>query len=272
MSLPSLPGVRYVKQGQVAWVTLDRPKKLNAMDLAMHESLKYVWDDFASDDSLRVAVLQGAGGKAFSVGQDLQELTVRVANGESSSSFGSEGRAGYPRLTERFELTKPVIASVDGYAYGGGFELALACDIIVATEQSSFALPEAKLGLIAGAGGVFRLLRQLPGKAALGYLLTGRQMSASRAFDFGLVNEVVENGQLDASVLTWVEQILQCAPHSIQAIKQISQQSSHLSLQQAFNEQYSCEKQRMQSYDCIEGPTAFNEKRPPVWGKNWNET
>src|SRR3569833_1092324 len=153
--------VRYEKRGQVAYVTLDRPEVLNAMNLAMHEALAEIWDDFERDDSLRVGVLTGAGPRSFSVGQDLKELAERArAGGSTHSSFGSRGKPGWPRLTERFERSKPLLARVNGYAYGGGFELALACDLIVAARHAAFALPEPKLGLIAGAGGVFRLSRQ----------------------------------------------------------------------------------------------------------------
>lgn len=123
---------------------LNRPEVLNAMDLLMHEELAAVWDDFERDDDLWVAVLSGAGEKSFSVGQDLKELAGRVEEGTAgTSTFGSRGKPGWPRLTERFDLAKPVVAKVQGYAMGGGFELALACDVIVASENATFALPEA---------------------------------------------------------------------------------------------------------------------------------
>lgn len=129
-----------------------------------------MWDDFERDDDVWVAVLTGCGDRSFSVGQDLKELVARTESGAPATSFGSRGRPGWPRLTERFALTKPVVARVNGFALGGGFELALACDIIVAAAHATFALPEARLGLMAGAGGVFRLTRQMPFKSAMGYL------------------------------------------------------------------------------------------------------
>src|SRR4029077_14404557 len=119
-----------------------------------------------------------------------KELSKRIRDGVPPSSFGSRGAPGWPRLTERFSMSKPLIARVNGYALGGGFELALACDIIVAADHATFALPEAGLGLIAGAGGVFRLTRQIPFKIAMGYLMTGRRMSAARGLELGLINEV----------------------------------------------------------------------------------
>jgi dehydration protein DpgD len=191
ITTPFTETVRYEKHSGIAYITLNRPAVLNALNLQMHHELGEVWDDFERDDGLSVAVLTGAGEKAFSVGQDLKELDARLQSGEPPSSFGSQGKPGAPRLTERFELTKPVIARVNGYALGGGFELALACDVIVASVQTTFGLPEARLGLIAGAGGVFRLTRQIPLRVAIGHLITGRRLSASRAYELGLVNEVV---------------------------------------------------------------------------------
>lgn len=258
--------VRYEKAGHVATVTLDRPAVLNAMDLRTHAELADVWDDFAADDELWVAVLTGAGDRAFSVGQDLKELAARERAGAAApSSFGSRGRAGFPRLTERFDLAKPVVAKVRGYALGGGFELALACDILIAAEDATFALPEARLGLIPGAGGVFRLSRQLPWKTAMGHLLTGRPLSASRAYELGLVNEVAPAGELDARVAGWVADLVACAPLSVRAIKEAATVASGLPLAEAFAARYPHEERRMHSRDAVEGPRAFAEKRPPRW-------
>ena len=244
-------------------MTLNRPEVLNAMDLRMHAELAEVWDDFEADDDLWVAVLSGAGSRAFCVGQDLKEVAARGQG--APSTFGSRGKPGWPRLTERFELTKPIVAKVRGYALGGGFELALACDIIVASADATFALPECRLGLIPGAGGVFRLTRQLPSKTAMGYLLTGRSMTAQRAFELGLVNEVVATEGLDDCVAGWVADIAACAPLSVRAIKEAAAKSATLPLEEAFAARYPAEDRRMHSADAIEGPRAFAEKRPPRW-------
>jgi crotonobetainyl-CoA hydratase/dehydration protein DpgD len=258
--------VRYEKRDRVATITLDRPAVLNAMDLATHAELAGIWDDFERDDDLWVAVLTGAGDRSFSVGQDLTELVARTEAGQAGpSTFGSRGKPGWPRLTERFDLAKPVIARVNGYAYGGGFELALACDVVVAAEHASFALPEAKLGLIAGAGGVFRLTRQAPFRAALGHLITGRPMTAARAYELGLVNEVVPAADLDEAVDGWVRDILRCAPLAVRAIKEAATKSAQLPLPQAFATRYVWEELRMHSEDAEEGPRAFTEKREPRW-------
>ncbi len=262
----ALSRVTYRKGGHTARIILNRPAKLNAMDLRMHAELAEVWDDFERDDEMRVGVLEGAGDRAFCVGQDLGELAERIRDGKAPvTSFGSHGRPGWPRLTERFTLTKPVIAKVGGLALGGGFELALACDIIVASTDAQFALPEARLGLIAGAGGVFRLARQLPRKTAMGLLMTGRRISAERACALGLINEAVPRAELEECVLGWVEDLLRCAPLSIRAIKQVVAESEHLPLAEAFSSTYAWEEARKHSADAVEGPLAFVERRAPRW-------
>ncbi|MFI2651959.1 MULTISPECIES: enoyl-CoA-hydratase DpgD [Micromonospora] len=259
------PRVRYDKADHVARVTLDRPEVLNAMDLRMHAELAEVWDDVEADDDVRVVVLTGAGDRAFSVGQDLRERARLDADGVPPSSFGSRGQPGWPRLTERFDLSKPVLARVDGYALGGGFELALACDLIVASDRAVFALPEPRLGLVPGAGGAFRLSRQVPLKAAMGYLLTGRRMDADTAYALGLVNEVVPAGELDRCVAGWVADLLACAPLALRAIKQAVLGSLDRPLPEAFAGRYGWEERRRASRDAVEGPRAFAEKRAPVW-------
>jgi dehydration protein DpgD len=258
-----LKHVVYEKRGNVAYITLNRPRVLNAMDLLMHEELCRVWNDFEADEQLRVGVLTGAGDRAFSVGQDLKELVARTQAGTPPSSFGSRGRPGWPRLTERHALLKPIIARVNGYAFGGGFELALACDIIIAAPHASFALPEAKLGLIPGAGGLFRLTRQIPQRIAMGHLMTGRAMDAPRAYELGLINDI--SPDLDNAVGQWVCDILACAPLAVRAIKQVAHASAHLPLDQAFTASYDAEEVRRRSSDALEGPLAFAEKRLPVW-------
>lgn len=258
--------VIYEKAGPVARVRLNRPALLNAMNAAMHEQLASIWDDFEADDTLRVAVISGEGERAFSVGQDLKEAAVKLGSGEwTPSSIGSRGRPGWPRLTERFELTKPIIAQVHGYALGGGFELALACDIIIAGQSAIFGLPEARLGLIPGAGGMFRLVRQMPSKIAMGHLLTGNQISVEAAFRYGLVNEVAQDKDLEPVVAKWIDAILRCSPLSLRAIKEASTSSAHRSLPEAFSTRYFWEEQRARSADAREGATAFAERRTPIW-------
>jgi dehydration protein DpgD len=258
------PRVRFEKRAHVAYLTLDRPEVLNAMDLRMHEELGIIWDEIEADDDVRVVVLTGAG-RAFSAGQDLRERAELNQLGAQPTTFGSRHQPGYPRLTERFRFSKPVVARVNGYALGGGFELALACDIIVAADKAVFALPEVLLGLVPGAGGAFRLPRQLPLKAAMGYLLTGRQMTARVALHFGLVNDVVPADLLDQCVAGWVDDLLRGAPLAIRAIKEAVLSSADMSMEQAFATRFEWEQRRMYSRDAVEGPRAFAENRDPVW-------
>ncbi|MGW6119055.1 enoyl-CoA-hydratase DpgD [Nocardia sp. NPDC055165] len=258
--------VEYRKHGHLATVELNRPRVLNAMNRAMHAELAEIWDDIEADDDIWAVVLSGAGRRAFSVGQDLTELAERIGDGAPTrSSFGSAGKPGYPRLTERFSFAKPIIAKVSGYALGGGFELALACDIVIASTDARFGLPEVKLGLIPGAGGVFRLPRQVPYRVAMGHLLTGRPMSATRAYELGVVNEVVDESELDACVDRWAADVLACAPLSIRAIKESAALSANLPLPAAFEADYPWERVRADSADATEGPLAFAEKRLPHW-------
>ncbi|MER5768568.1 enoyl-CoA-hydratase DpgD [Streptomyces sp. NPDC001985] len=257
--------VRYEKKNHIARVTIDRPHVLNAMDLRTHEELAAIWDDVEADDDIRAVVLTGAGDRAFSVGQDLKERARLDARGAPLTTFGSRGQPGWPRLTDRFTLSKPVVARVHGYALGGGFELALACDLIIASDQAVFALPEARLGLVPGAGGAFRLARQLPLKAAMGYLLTGRRLDAATALRHGLLNEVVPAGRLDDCVDGWTDDLVRSAPLSVRAIKEAVLTSVDLPLEQAFTTRYAWEERRRESGDAVEGVRAFAEKREPHW-------
>ena len=259
------PRVRYEKRDHVARVTLDRPEVLNAMDTRMHVELAAVWDDVERDDDVRVVVLTGAGDRAFSVGQDLHERARLNQEGVPPTTFGSRGHPGWPRLTERFAFAKPVLARVDGYALGGGFELALACDLLVASDRSVFALPEARLGLVPGAGGAFRLARQAPLKVAMGYLLTGRRMPAPVARELGLVNEVVPADRLEECVDGWVDDLLRSAPLAVRAIKQAVMESMDMPMPAAFTTHFEWERRRMFSRDAVEGPQAFAERREPSW-------
>lgn len=254
--------VRYECEGHVARITIDRPDVLNALDARTHEELARAWDEFEADPDVWVGVLTGAGDRSFSVGQDLKELAGSTG---LPGTFGSRDKPGWPRLTERFWLAKPVIARVNGYALGGGFELALACDIIVAAEHAEFALPEARLGLVAGAGGVFRLARQLPLKVAIGHLVTGRRLGAARALQLGLVNDVVAAAELDSCVDGWLRDILACAPLAVRAAKEAALRSVDLPLEQAFATRYRWEETRRFSQDAVEGPRAFVERRAPRW-------
>jgi dehydration protein DpgD len=255
----------YEKKDHVAYITITRPEVLNALHIHANLELNGVFDDFAADDDMWVAVITGQGDRAFSAGNDLKftaEMSRLPADQRPRVGFPSGGFGG---LTSRFDLFKPVIARVNGFALGGGFELALACDIIVAADHAEVGLPEPRRGLIAGALGVHRLPRQAPLKAAMGYMLTGRHMSAQRAYELGLINEVVPASGLDAAVDSWVRDIIRCAPLSVRATKEAAMAGLEMGLETAAKRPYVWELRRRQSDDAVEGPRAFAEKREPNW-------
>lgn len=249
---------RYEKKGRIGIVTIDRPESMNALHPPATAELNAIWDDFAADPEVWVGILTGAGDRAFSAGNDLKYL----AEHGRPLVLGPNGFGG---LTTRFNLTKPVIAAVNGYALGGGFEMALACDIIVAAENAQFGLPEPKRGLLAGAGGVHRLPRQIPLKLAMGMILTARHITARAAERYGLVNEVVPREQLMAAAERWANEILECAPISIRASKQSAYEGLGLPLNAAMDRMYYELAQMRMSEDTKEGPRAFAEKRKPNW-------
>lgn len=253
------------KRQHVATLTIDRPDVLNAMDSHAHLALSEALDDTEADPQIRVVVLTGAGERAFSAGRDLRELAAEKTMTASEQAELKARWSRVRRLTDRHDFFKPIVARVNGIALGGGFELALACDLIVASDNASFALPEPKRGLIAMAGGVHRLPRQLPLKLAMGMLLTGDAMSARTAAQWGLVNECVPLADLDDAVARWVERLLACAPLSLQATKQCAMQGLDRPLSEALAARYSIETERQASHDSVEGPRAFVEKRAPRW-------
>ncbi len=256
---------RYEKRGHVAYVTITRPEVMNALHAPGNRELGSVWDDFAADDNLWVGVLTGEGEKAFSAGNDLKytaEMSRLTREQRPDLSMPSGGFGG---LTSRYDLFKPIIARVNGFALGGGLEMALACDIIIAAEHAELGLPEPRRGLIAGAMGVHRLPRHIPLKAAMGHMLTGRHMSARRAYELGLATEVVPMAQLDTAVDAMVNDILRCAPLSVRATKQAAMQGLRMPLEEAGATEYEWEMRRRRSEDAVEGPRAFAEKRTPNW-------
>ena len=183
----------YEKEGHVATITMNRPERLNAVHPPAAEELSAIWDDALADDNTWVIVLTGAGDKAFSAGNDLKYT--------AEHGFPKKrAKGGFGGLTDRTDIWKPTIAEVNGFALGGGFEMALACDIIVAADHARLGLPEPRVGLAAAAGGVHRLPRQMPLKIALGYMLTGKHMTAQEAHRWGIVNEVVPLADLKATV------------------------------------------------------------------------
>jgi len=246
------------RDGRLLVVTLNRPEVMNALHSPAHFELTQVFDDFAADPELWVAIVTGAGERAFSAGNDLKW--------QAAGNTTERPPTGFAGLATRFDLDKPVIAAVNGVAMGGGFEVALACDIIIASENAVFALPEPRVGLAALAGGLVRLPRQIPMKQAMGMILTGRRVSAAEGKELGFVTEVVPEGQALAAAKRWAEQILECSPMSIRASKQtVYRGQDEPSVEQAMRTAYPAAKAMRDSEDFIEGPKAFAEKRKPNW-------
>jgi len=173
--------VKYEKRGHLAYVTINRPEVMNALHPPCSLEMDQVWDDFVADKQMWVAIITGAGDKAFSAGNDLKFTAEHPEMFRGGAGEALRSKGGFAGLTSRFDITKPIIAAVNGFALGGGFEIALACDLIIAAEHARFGLPEPRVGLMAAAGGVHRLPRHIPLKIAMGMMLTGRHITAQEA-------------------------------------------------------------------------------------------
>ena len=245
------------KTGPVTTVTLNRPEVLNALHREAHEELGRIFDDFADDPEQWVAIVTGFG-RAFCAGYDLKAISAGEVEGWGPSGFGG--------LTRRFDCNKPLIAAVNGLALGGGFELALACDVVVATRGASFALPEVLSGLVPASGGLQRLPLQIGPKRAMGMILTGKRISAAEACAFGFVNEVVEDGGLLRAAQRWAGEICRCSPLALQASKAAVMQVLDAAAMAIRDQSDLPAVRRLQaSQDFVEGPRAFAQKRRPVW-------
>ncbi|WP_019544163.1 enoyl-CoA hydratase-related protein [Streptomyces sulphureus] len=254
--------VRSEEQDGVLVVTLDRPKA-NAIDTSTSRALHAQFTRLQEDPGLRAAVITGAGDRFFSAGWDLKA----AAEGEAIDA--DHGPGGFAGLTELHRLDKPVIAAVGGLAFGGGFELALAADLIVAAPHAEFALPEVRIGMIADSGGVLRLPRRLPRAVATELLLTGKRLSATEAARWGLVNEVAEPGAVLERAVALAGELAQGAPLALAAVKEVLRETEALDVEAGFTRMRSGELPRydamLRSTDAEEGPRAFAEKRTPVW-------
>lgn len=246
----------------VILITLDRPKA-NAIDAKTSHTLGEAFMSFRDNKDLRVAVIIGAGDRFFCGGWDLKA----ASEGEAvDADFGPGGFAG---LTELWDLDKPVIAAVNGLAVGGGFELALAADLIIAADTAEFFVPEATLGIIPDSGGVLRLPRRLPFAVAMEMLMTGRRMAVEEAKHFGLVNRSCSLSDLKSAAIDWAHQIAKSAPLSLAAIKSVVRKTEQMDLESAYKFMRSGEiaayQKMLNSEDAKEGPIAFSEKRTPHW-------
>jgi enoyl-CoA hydratase/carnithine racemase len=251
------------RRGRLLLVTINRPQRRNALHPPASYELQQVWDEYQRDDDLWVAVVTGAGDKAFCAGADLKEAALGE---ELHAELRARQHTGFGGLPEREGLLKPVIAAVNGVALGGGFELALACDIIVAAEHAQMGLPEPLVGRFAGSGGIHRLPRMIPSKVAWHMMLTGQPVSARRAFELGLVSEVVPADQVLPRALAIAEQILACAPLAIRATMQ-AKDLLHLPVVQAMRlgRELPATRAALNADDRLEGARAFAQKRKPSW-------
>ncbi|ABD56667.1 enoyl-CoA hydratase-related protein [Jannaschia sp. CCS1] len=244
----------------VARVTIDRPERMNAIDAATHARLGEIWDEVEANPDIRCAVLTGAGDRAFSAGADLKDDT-----GMSGVDYWKGlSRDGYRGISLR-QMSMPVIARVNGLALGGGLEMVLGCDIVIAADTARFALPEAKVGRVPLDGGMVMLPRLIPRNIALGMMMTGRMVPAPEMARYGLLNAVVPAAELDAEVDRWVADVLSAAPLSLRAIKAVARQTAHLPTHAAYEQGASELTEALNSHDANEGVTAFREKRAPVW-------
>ena len=242
----------------VARITLNRPERMNAIDSASEAALSGIWNAIDQNSTIRCAILTGTG-RAFCAGADMKEegpegLTYWAGTGDHG--FGGIGLGG--------RLSVPLIAGVNGPALGGGFEMVLGCDLVVAADSATFGLPEPRVGRLP-LDGMVLLPRRIPRSAAMGMLLTGRRISAAQALEYGLINQVVPPGELDAAVDAWVEDILACAPLSLKAIKRSVNDTAHLTVSEARNTRLPSLAAALQSRDAVEGVLAFRQKRAPVW-------
>ncbi len=246
--------------GRLFIVTINRPDQLNCLHPMANAEMADAFDKFAADSELWVAIVTGAGEKAFSAGNDLKF----AASGQKSPV--PMPSAGFGGLSSRYDLFKPVIAAVNGFAMGGGFEIALAADIIIAAETAKFALPEPRVGFAALAAGMHRLPRQVPLKKAMGMLLTGRTVSAAEGKEIGFVTDVVPAGKALEEAKRWAGLILECSPMAVKATKEVAVTGLNTAdLKTAFDYKAPGIARLMASADHKEGPKAFAEKRKPTW-------
>jgi crotonobetainyl-CoA hydratase len=253
--------VGYELRDEVARVVIDRPEVLNAVDAATEKNLQEIWSALENEPEVRVVVLTGAGDKAFSVGADMKSEDAATG----LEYWATPRPGGFGGIALRTTLEIPVIARVNGYALGGGFEMVLGCDLVVACDEAQFGFPEPAVGRMPLDGGMVLLPRLAPEKWAMGVLLTGRRVSAAEAHRVGLVNEVVPRSELDAAVERWISSILSCAPLSLRAIQQSVKRTRGLSPGEAQAMRLEAVVRALQSEDAEEGLRAFREKRPPRW-------
>lgn len=260
--------VEVEKQGHVLEVKLNKPK-VNAIDHEMSRELGEAFARLRKDGDLRVGIITAEGDRIFSAGWDLKALDAGDAKLDEWWDDGDYGEGGFAGLTENWSLNKPVIGALNGLAIGGGFEIALACDLLVAAEHVEFALPEMPLGIIPDAGAIQRLPRRIPHNIAMEMLFLGRRMKADEAARYGLVNKVVPAKRLMDEAREWAGQLAWAAPLAMQSVKEVVRHIECTPLERAFagmrKDDLPTYRAMLKSEDAAEGIKAFVEKREPVF-------
>ena len=254
--------ILYQKEGRLALVTINRPDRLNAIDAQTSSELLTAFSDFRDDGELWVAILTGAGERAFSTGNDLIAMSEAMAGGQGAREMF---RAPFAGITRNFECWKPIIAAINGYCLAGGLEVALCCDIRVSAEHAQFGVPEVTRAIIPGAGGTQRLLRALPRAIALELLLTGGRFDAQWALRYGLVNYVVPADQVLPKAREIAQAICENGPLAVRAAKEAALRGVELSLEEGLKIELEQSGKVMRSEDAREGPLAFAQKRKPEY-------
>jgi enoyl-CoA hydratase/carnithine racemase len=248
--------VRLERQGAVGTIWIDRQSKMNTMTVAMRNEFPGLFRDLEADDAIRVVVVRGAGGKAFSAGGDVAEFLQ-----QSPADLERWGDT----LTAAEKCRKPVIAAIDGYTMGAGLELAVACDFRIATQRSEFAFPEVRLGMIPGSGGTQRALRLMGMTRAKLFMMTGQRLSAERAEAWGLITQAVPDGGLDAAVAALAKELAERAPLALRTLKMVIDRGAEAPLETALELERKAYAWLRSTHDYEEGVTAFLEKRPPKY-------
>ena len=260
--------VRVERRGAVLEITLDRPK-VNAIDHDLSRMINEAVVILRDDPELRVGIVTATGERIFSAGWDLKAVNRGETQLDEWWEEDVDLPGGFAGLTELWDLNKPVIAAVNGLAIGGGFELVLACDLVIAADHVEFALPEMPLGIVPDAGAIQRLPRRLPYSVALEMLLLGRRMPSNEAYQHGLVNAVVPPAELMARARAWADQLAASAPLAVQTIKEVLRAIEDDTIEQSFQTMRTVDlpiyRKMLRSEDALEGIRAFVEKRDPIF-------
>jgi enoyl-CoA hydratase/carnithine racemase len=254
-------GILYEKRGRVAHITINRPEARNAIDFETGQELSNAWKDFRDDDNLWIAVITGAGDKSFSAGADLKSFIPMLTSQGQGREQASDG--GFGGITRGFECWKPMVAAVNGHCFAGGFEIMLACDLRIASENAVFGLTEVRWGIIPGAGGTQRLPRSIPLAKAMEIILMGETITAEEAYHIGLINKVVPQPELMNEVERWVATLLERGPLALRAAKQAMLQGLSLPLDEGMKLEQRLFSGLLGTEDAREGPLAFAQKRKP---------